>query len=397
MIGKWFHLMSITLSLLCFVVPTWAATITDSALTALFNQYYAANRAGNETRERMLLHQILNRDPNNIRAWRALGYSYSASGDSAKAAQAIARALKLSGHEPLLALQAGYAYDSAGDKSHAERLFEAAMDTQNASIYGKACRASIYDGYLYRKRLPNPWYLTFYTDNFYESRISDVIFPVKIRFGRYVDTARRISVYTYFHFNDDLRSRGGLLPAVYNDNYAGVGFGVDWFPLQNRSLRLFAETGADYNLLDTDRPLWRNDTTTGAEFYQAWGSGNGCTLHATWPLRSFGDAYASMAYYTRYNDAIGQVVIRQGVRVVNYHMTAISAYLELNMVGDTRGVFYNNIVEIGPGLSWRPNERWPLSLRAEYLFGSYIRGVDQSTERNTYTTWLLQAIVYFEQ
>lgn len=397
MIGKWFHLMSVAISLLCFAVPTWADTVSNSALTSLFNQYYAANRTGNETHARMLLHQILNHDPDNARAWRALGYSYSASGESAKAAEAFARALKLSGNDPLLALQAGYAYDSSGNKSQAEKLFEAAMDTKNASIYGKACRASNYDGPLYRKRLPNPWYLTFYADNFYESRISDAIFPIKIRFGRYVDTAHRISVYSYFHFNDDLRSRGGVLPAIYNDNYAGLGVGVDWFPFLNRSLRLFAETGIDYNLLDSERPLWRNDTTAGAEFYQAWGSHNGCGLHATWPLRSFGDAYVSMAYYTRYNDAIGQVVLRQGVRLFNYHMSAISAYLKLNLVGDSRGVYYNNIVEIGPGLSWRPDQRWPLSLRAEYLFGSYFRGVDQSTERNTYTTWLLQAIVYFEQ
>lgn len=393
---KWAH-FPITIGILCFVIPTWADTIKDSMLTSLFKQYYTAIHAGKETQARLLLHQILDRDPHNVRAWRALGYSYSSSGEYAKAAKAFTRGLKTGGNDPLLALQTGYAYNAAGNASKAEDLFESALNTKNSHIYGKACSATINDAPLYQKHLPGLWYLTFYNDDFYESRINDAIFPVKIRLGRYIDKKHRVSVYTYFHFNDDTRSHGGILPEIYNDNYAGLGLGIDWSPLSNRSLRLFAETGAAYSLSNTNHPAWRNDTTVGAEFYKAWGYGDGCGLHATWPLRPFGDVYASVAYYTRYSDAIGQVLVRQGVRLFNYRLSSLSAYLKINIVGDSDNIYYNNIIEFGPGLSWRPDQKWPIDLRAEYLFGKYYRGIGQSTDGGSYTTWLLQAIVYFEQ
>jgi hypothetical protein len=378
-----------------------AATAADAGRPAetevwqLLDRYYRAQREGRAQEARRALEQVLRVDPQNATAWRALGYSLSKSGEHARAAEAYVEALEHGGPDPRLELSAGYAYDQAGAKAEAEARFLNAQDTDDPDIYEQACNAAIVVAPLRRRRLPDPWYLSFYAAPTYDQRIRDGILPLWLHAGRYLDPGRRLSVYGYLKLNADSRSEGGNLPQIYNDNYAGLGIGLDW--KATRAMRLYLQAGPDYDLLDRNRARWRTDLVAGWTGYWSWGAGGGCSLEPRWPLASFGDLYANLAHYSRYSNAIGQISLRTGLRLFEQKGTRVSGYLRLDLFGDDEGLYYNNTLEWGPGLSWEPSRRWPLELRLEYRLGRYLRNASDSPDGGDYQRLLFQAIVYFEQ
>jgi hypothetical protein len=88
------------------------------------------------------------------------------------------------------------------------------------------------------------------------------------------------------------------------------------------------------------------------------------------PVYPFADVYASAGYYSRYKNVIGYAQLRAGLRAVEVSKTAVDVYARMDMVRDTEKLFYNNIVEFGPGIRLTPNIHWGL-----YLVGEYHRGV----------------------
>lgn len=305
------------------------------------------------------------------------------------------------------ALARGYRYDRNGNRGQAWLWYRrAAALATNAAEYDRSCMGVVYDAPLQRKRLPEPWYMTFYADPMWmqrsyvpttpaQQKFSDFLLQSKLRLGRYLDSSHRASVYAYATYNSDSASHGGDVPQIYNDNFAGIGVGVDYRPLPG--WRLYAEVGPDYDLTYRQRPRWRTDLTFGAEYYGAWGAGTRCTYRPEWPLHPFSDLYASVARYSRYDgNVIGQLTARGGVRLFQDHFTNVSAYVLVNVTADSQHLYYNNVIEIGPGLSWRPNIAWPLSLRLEYRFGHYWRNLP-ADYTSQYRTLMLQAIFYFEQ
>lgn len=305
------------------------------------------------------------------------------------------------------ALSQAYAYDHAGRRDAAWQAYGRAVDSAtNAKEFNQACMGVVYDAPLQRRRLPHPWYLTFYADpmwmqrnyaseNSSQQNFSDGFLQSRLRFGRHFDEIPGASVYGYFTYTTDSASRVGRLPEIYNDNYAGLGLGIDYRPAAD--LRLYAEVGPDYDLLDRGHTRWHTDLTLGVEYYGAWGAGNRCSYALDDRLRPFADLYAAAARYGRYdNNVIGQVTARIGLRMFNYRFSSLSAYLLINTTADSKDLYYNNVFEIGPGVSWRPYIVWPLSLRLEYRIGRYWRNLSQIKSTH-YQTLLLQAIIYFEQ
>ncbi len=376
---------------LCYCLPL--PVLASDALNQQFNEFYAAEKAHQTAKAQHILKSILKQYPKSQRALLSMGYLQMQQKQPRKASDAFASAYANS-PSAKLALQTGYAKAAAGEGLAAFAYFGKALQTNNAKIYAKACQSSVYASPYLQNPLPAPWYTSLYLAPFYESRISDVIYPVKLRLGKYLDSTHSFSGYSYFHLSDDTRSSTGEIPQIYNDNYASIGAGVDWYPFSNHSLRIFAETGAAFSLLNGKRNLWRDDTTVGAEGYWSWGAVAGCGLSPRWPLTEFGDLYASAAYYSRYHDGIAQWNIREGVRLFRDRLSTVSAFAVISGVMDTNDVYYNNILEVGPGLSWRPDRQFPLDFRSEYLFGQYFRGVSGGLAKE-YRTWILEAIINF--
>lgn len=360
--------------------------------TRLREQYYAARRAQNPSRVFALLQALHRVDPDNAWTWRALGYYYQRVSAPRKAAHAFEQAFAL-GHASNSALAAAYARAKAGERAAAESNFRNAMATGNANAYNSACMGAAYSSFFRRKHLPSPWYGTEYATVGYLSRarFSDVLLHNTTRVGRYINAAKTASAYGYVNVTTDTQSAAGPIPVIYNDNYAAIGLGVGWRPF--RGLRLFAQGGREYNLIARNGRRFATNATVGATYFARWGSLGHCRYALQYNDDAFGDFYGSIAYYSRYENTLSQLTLREGLHFANYKMSTLAAYMKLTVHVDSEGVYYNNAVEAGVGLAWHPNLSWPVQIRAELVHGYQFRA--PGPQGRNYNQLLVQGIVNF--
>jgi hypothetical protein len=103
------------------------------------------------------------------------------------------------------------------------------------------------------------------------------------------------------------------------------------------------------------------------------------------PLTLMADAFGSVGYYTRYENAIAYLQGRVGARALEYSRMFVDVYLRGDLALDGNGDYYNNIYEIGPGLRYTPDPDWGLFLMIEYRSGHYANYSDEmQQEREKY-------------
>lgn len=362
-------------------------------IEASLNAYYEAERSGDAARVRESLQAVLALEPDHATAWRALGYHYQGQEQHGAAAEAFLRAADNEpGSEMLMA--AGYAFQAANRQSSAAKAFRRATGAaRTAEEYSRACLSYAYTAPLQRRRLPEPWGLSFYSDTLYASRFENTVTENRLRLRYYLDEARRASLYGMLTYQDDWKSQvSDGIPEIYSDNYAGLGVGADWRP--HPALRLYGEVSRNRDLLDRpDRRRASTDSRVGVDAFAAWGAQRRCSLNHRWPLAAYGQAYGSVQYPSRYDNLLGQATLWQGWRLHGYRMSSLSLYGKVNWLWDSEGLYYNNLVEAGPGLAWRPSIAWPVEVRLERLFGRYLGG---DPPQNGYATTQLQVIINFD-
>ena len=69
-----------------------------------------------------------------------------------------------------------------------------------------------------------PYFRDIYFAPSYESRYDDVIFPLKMRYGKNIDNGRA-QVYGFLNLNRDTQSQGGVRPEIIDENAATLGWG----------------------------------------------------------------------------------------------------------------------------------------------------------------------------
>ena len=306
-------------------------------------------------------------------------------------------------------LEKAYRADSKGEKAEAYKLFdEAASECNESSIYNKACRGVIMYHPLRQKYLDDPYYATIYGEAVWFERkykpqtanqkdFEDAVYQIKARVGRYIDDRKKISVYLFTHLDGDTNSRYGEIPIIYSENYAGVGIGLDYRPINQA--RLFIETSIENNSIRDDGNDIENDYRIGAEYYDQWGPGIDlhCSYDTTVSFDWFSDLYLSAVAYSRYdNNIILQSSARLGARLLHYKMSTLSAYGRLGITADTHDDFFNNVADVGPGIEIQPYKPFPLSIRTEYRFSKYFKNV-RSGDTDRYNTLLVYGIFYFEK
>jgi hypothetical protein len=86
-----------------------------------------------------------------------------------------------------------------------------------------------------------------------------------------------------------------------------------------------------------------------------------------------GNVYSDISFYSRYNDnVIGYLQIRQGVNLPTAHFLPMQVLAAINVVRDSNGDFYNNVVEAGPAVRFAPFRRLlNLQFEVQYLRGFY--------------------------
>ncbi|MEJ2009742.1 MAG: tetratricopeptide repeat protein [Acidobacteriota bacterium] len=264
-------------------------------------------------------------------------------------------------------LQLGYLYQSLGKWAKAREMFAAERHNQDPQVSGEATAALTEVN-----RQSAWWFASAYVAPFYESRFANQVNPIEFKLG--VRPTRYLQPYLGMRFTRDLRSTSGTLPVIYSDNSNVFSVGLQ-SPILGHGTNLYAEAGTAVSLMS--QPIQGRavpDYRAGITWYKPWET----SLAEAAKKRSHGvsltgNAYSDISFYSRYNDnVIGYLQIREGVNLPTAHMFPIELLAAINVVRDSNGDFYNNVVEAGPAVRIAPFRRLlDLQFEVDYLRGFY--------------------------
>ena len=245
----------------------------------------------------------------------------------------------------------------------------------------------------------------------------------RLREGIFVPGARWIEPFIQADFSLDSGSKiGEGISTIYNENLAGFHAGARIRPFASQSFVLYVLGGIQKDLLGTERQKgrWFAELIAGVNGYWAWGPGklwadlapaaqfpddggglDGAVLGlSSWTANSwtpvrlrcdwFVEAGGDAAYYTRLPDFIAYLQSRQGFRLVQFgKAAAFDAYAVENLTFDSKGNYYDNFFEAGPGVRFvtAPVKATTLSTNIEYLGGAYLGRNDNNTRGSTGATY----------
>jgi hypothetical protein len=172
-------------------------------------------------------------------------------------------------------------------------------------------------------------------------------------------------------FNRDVRSVAGSLPIIYSDNTATVSIGVQ-SNIAHTGAVIYAEAGTAVNLIG-QAPLAASDYRVGMVWSRDWGTGLFATREGGRSVSLTGRAYVDGGFYTRYDrDFIGNIQLREGIDLPIVRAMPTQLLAATNLIKDSNGTFYNNVVEVGPVFRMAPSRHLPsLSFEVQYFRGFY--------------------------
>jgi len=312
----------------------------------------------------------------NIRAdeqWKLKdqGYRLLQEGHRSEAIRAFEEAYRQNPQDYAAAMQLGYLYQDEGQIEQARGIFRAATESPDPKVASQAFSALRSVGGAH-----GLWFSSIYFAPFYASRFSDEINSIDAKVG--IRPSRYFQPYIGLRMNRDTRSETGRLPIILADDTAVFALGVQSQPFGPNSA-IYAEAGTAVSLLNHP-PAGRAipDYRVGMDWFRPWGlSLVEASRQMSRKLAPFGEGYFDTAFYSRYGDnIIGLLQGKEGLTLPLKRLLPVQAFAAANVVKDSRGDFYNNIIEIGPGFRFAPFRRMPaFQIQAQYLRGYYtIRG-----------------------
>lgn len=374
-----------------FPVSAAFAQQSDTLVTRLLNQGYALRRAGKPDSAATMFGRALSRDSTNLRIARELGFALLAAGDTTQARNTfrhVARlapasrddqaqlgyldlalgdvtaaipafdaALRAAPNDATLRLQLAYTYEQVGNHVAARREFDAAAQSTDTTVQRQA-RASL-------RVLAARWYVRagtplvdWYGASSYGTRFGNGIGSADAHAAIGLDPGTRSQVYVAAHVIRDTRTRGGVQPVIFSDNYAAgaAGLRARPFPID---LTIYAEAGAASSLTTGGR--------SGAEGRGGLNYGSAWEGSHDWHVETYADA----SYYSRYSDVIGYLQWRQTHALLGSRW--LDGYVREALTADSRGVNYNNLLEGGFGVRAHGGARSAAALYVELVNGTYFR------------------------
>jgi tetratricopeptide (TPR) repeat protein len=348
-------------------------TSTPDEIQRLLTQGYALLPDSPES-ALPLFERAVQMDSSNLLALRQAGSLYISLGRPADAFRAFQAAYRRAPSDTL-ALQLAYLASSLGQEEEAFAIFQRLRRSESPEIQETARPAATVlalmlcaDQY--------PWWMRGQAYPFYDTRFENFVAPFSFYGGRYLEENRVTSLYGVVSVVTDTRSEGGAYPVIFSDDYALAGGGFRFTPLVGLTADI--QFGLALNLLE--RPTsrfaqgdFRAVASYGLGLYAPVHMPNQVHLH----FSPFAEFYTSMGYYTRYENGIGYLQGKAGLRILEYMYSAADLYLRLDASIDTRRDFFNNVAEGGAGLRFIPNPWWGVALAVEWRRGLYWQS-DQS-------------------
>lgn len=317
----------------------------------------------------------------------------------------LEQAKKIDNNDAQINMQYAYILDSLNRKREAYWQFASLADSQNSQFSLKANQAMSNLSGLQTKLLPNSWFIDFYFAPIYFSRFDLFVYPFQFRIGKKLGNKKQAEIYLGNRTTWDSKSgaeSAPFLPEIYSDNVSIFSIGARYSLINNAygHLQTFAELGKAYNLiLSSDKKRWEDDFRTGLIYYNSWGSKIAYADKPEFIFKPVGSLYSDLTYFSRYQgNIIGFFSLKEGIRVFQYHVSDLDIYLRLRSGLDKNKDFYNNFIEVGPGIDIIPNHRYNFAMRYEYLKGFYVKrqALDFNPYGPTYNNNLILAEFYME-
>lgn len=276
--------------------------------------------------------------------------------------------------DPDIARQLGYICDNLRQKREAYYYFDLARSAKKLKDRLTAEIAKTNLRGMQTKFLPDPYFATLDFSPLYMSRFKLLIYPTIFHIGRIMNERFNWKLYlSYRRTNDDKSTTTNLISNIFEDDAAIIAIGTQFTPLPILpQLIALIEVGKSKDLIYRNRSRLRNDIRYGFAFYYEWGRPAQYTFQPKLMFQFNGDIYSDAIYYNRYHDAIGTLRIRPGFKVFRYGSTTLNIYYKSFVVEDEARLFYNNILETGPGIALTLSDRYNIILRCEMLHGQYL-------------------------
>jgi tetratricopeptide (TPR) repeat protein len=345
----------------------FAQTSVEQEVQDLFNKGYATLQT-DPAGAIPIFEEIVRLDSANLLAQRQLGSLYLGAGRTEEALDRFLATYRIHPSDAT-GLQIAFLLNSLGRNKEAYKMFRSLRKSEDPDIRNIAePSTTILALMLCADRFP--WWAKIQAYPLYDSRFDNFIFPISLYAGQYTDSSRIASVFGVLSVTQDTRTEGGTLPIIFSDNVAIAAFGLRLVPL--RGLTTDVQFGVAVGL--TERPNWEKVRW---DFRAVASYGNGIFPDIRMPNRVtvrpafLADVYSSFGYYSRYSNGIGYLQTKAGFRLLQYKYSAFDAYVRIDAAFDTRGDFYNNIVEGSLGFRLIPNHWWGASLALQLTRGVY--------------------------
>lgn len=389
-------LLSHTLLLLGLIVPVQQAVSAEpdfvkegdaaykpgNPIYDRWDKFYKIEQSQPEEAEKILI-ELGQLTPQDIKVWKSLTYLQIRLNKQNEAIQSVRKAEQLAPQDEQLKLQEAYLLNQQKRNKEALVIFKDLSASSDPEMASKAQQAV---QNLSASAVPSTFKDVYFAPS-YESNISGAIFPLKLRYGRNLDEGRA-QVYSFLSLNRDTHSTGlnnSTETKIFDENAAVLGIGANYQPWQKIPIRLYAEVGGSYDLIDRPddndqtkvRSKFRESISAGATGYQEWNAHPDMEKRRIWK-DYFTDLYGNVATYSRedYN-VIGDFRLRSGLNVYRGEIGTVQVYAKAHELFDTKGKDYNNLIEGGVGVAWQPFNYMPIKFRVEQLYGYRFKGENQ--------------------
>lgn len=379
---------------------TSASVTAKSTSDTLLDRYYTLKKKGPAQAE-IVLQQIITQYPTNLEAQKEYGYLLVEQKRYKEALQHFLIAERLAPNDYEVKIAIAYTLNDLSCNRQAYfKFWEISLTATDPKIVQEAREGMISLAGYQTRVLPQPFFADLYLSPYYMTRFHDTIYYGQARAGVQFGSYNQLQLYVTSYLNQDTASAGGIAPAIYNDNSIIYDVGARYTPYQDSPFFFYIEGGKAHNLiLDESRTnRWTNDFRGGINLYKDWGMGPEYVGCIKFPFKQVGNVYGDLSYYSRYNrDWIGQLRLREGLRVLQYHYSVLDVFLQLEAFADTQRDFFNNVVDFGPGITFIPDVRWGVALRTVALRNRYIH-VNSPTPNpygKYFNNFLFQVEAYF--
>ncbi len=327
---------------------------------------FAAIAAKDAAAARHLMRCAIHMAPDDRIALRQEVYLDLDAGDRAAASEDIDALRALGEHDGQMEAQQGYLYAEIKDYVRARAAFHRAIASGDSALRLQSVEA------LRNLRGEDAGRaITFDVDSQYLNRFDDGVVDGSVHLFQRLGARSPFKAFLGVRLLRDTASRGnGPLPQIFDDNALMPGIGIAFQPrMAHYSLTAEASEAYVFYAGRNQTAALVPDLRVVAGYYNVFRPRPDRWLSERFSLRANG----SVGFYSRYqHDVIAYLQPRESFDLVRQASLRLTPYFEQSLALDTNQQFYNNAVELIPGLEFSARQLPGVTFRSEYVRGFYL-------------------------